>query len=266
MGRVERVEEPDDPRLRDFVRLRDVQLRSKLEPEAGLFLAEGHATIRRAIAAGYTLRAAVGSERDLAALDDVLGALDAPVYELEPETLSGTAGFPVHRGALASFARKPLPSAEELIADARRVVVLEDLNDHTNVGAMFRSAAALGWRPVLLTPRSADPLYRRAVRTSMGAVFSVPWTRIDWTRGAGVIRGAGITLAALTPAEGAVAIEAFDAPERVALVLGSEGAGVSPRWLAAADVRVRIPMHAGIDSLNVAAAAAIALYALGPRD
>ena len=265
MAPVERVDYPDDPRLRDFVRLRDVQLRSKLEPEEGLFLAEGHATIRRAIAAGYVLRAAVGSQKHLAALDDVLAQLDAPIFRMEPNALTSTTGFPVHRGALASFDRKALPLAEELIGGADRLLVLEDLNDHTNLGAVFRSAAALGWRPVLLTPRCADPLYRRAIRTSMGAVFSVPWTRIDWAGGADVLRAAGFLLAALTPSAEAVGIDQVERSGRLALVLGSEGAGLSNRWLEAADVRVRIPMHAGVDSLNVAAAAAIALYALGPH-
>ncbi len=265
MARVERVDDPHDPRLRDFVQLRDVQLRSKLEPEEGLFLAEGHATIRRALAAGYSLRSAVGSEKHLAALDDVLAPLDAPVYWMEPNALTSTTGFPVHRGALASFNRKPLEAPEALIAGADRLLVLEDLNDHTNLGAVFRSAAALGWRPILLTPRCADPLYRRAIRTSMGAVFSVPWTRIDWAEGGGVIRTAGLSLVALTPSVDAVVIDQLVPPRRIALVLGSEGAGLSTRWLEAADVRVRIPMHAGVDSLNVAAAAAIALYTLGPR-
>ena len=265
MTRAERVDDPDDPRLRDFVRLRDVQLRSKLEPAEGLFLAEGHATILRAIAAGYTLRSAVGSAKHLAGLDDVLARLDAPIYQMEPNALTSTTGFPVHRGALASFDRKPLERPEELVAGAGRVLVLEDLNDHTNLGAVFRSAAALGWRPVLLTPRCADPLYRRAIRTSMGAVFSVPWTRIDWADGAGAIRAAGLSLVALTPSADAAVIDQIDPPGRLALVVGSEGAGISTRWLDAADVRVRIPMYAGIDSLNVAAAAAIALYALGLR-
>jgi tRNA G18 (ribose-2'-O)-methylase SpoU len=265
MARVERVDDPDDPRLRDFVQLRDVQLRSKREPAEGLFLAEGHATIRRALAAGYALRSAVGSEKHLAGLDDVLGPLDASVYRMEPNALTSTTGFPVHRGALASFARKPLPTPEALIAEANHLLVLEDINDHTNLGAVFRSAAALGWRPVLLTPRCADPFYRRAIRTSMGAVFSVPWTRMDWAEGSGAIRAAGFSLVALTPSADAVAIDELERPRRVALVLGSEGAGISTRWLGAADVRMRIPMHAGVDSLNVAAAAAIALYVLGPR-
>jgi tRNA G18 (ribose-2'-O)-methylase SpoU len=265
MARAERLDDPDDPRLNDFVRLRDVQLRSKLEPQEGLFLAEGEATIRRAIAAGYALRAAVGSRKHLAALDDVLAPIDAPLFLMEPDVLSTTTGFPVHRGALASFDRKPLAPPEELVAGADRLLVLEDLNDHTNLGAVFRSAAALGWRPVLLTPRCADPLYRRAIRTSMGAVFSVPWTRIDWMGGADALHAAGFSVAALTPSAEAVGIDQIGRPGRLALVLGSEGAGLSPRWLDAADVRVRIPMHAGVDSLNAAAAAAIALYALGPR-
>ena len=140
-------------------------------------------------------------------------------------------------------------------------MVLEDLVDHTNVGAIFRSAAALGWQAVLVTPRCGDPLYRRAVRTSMGAVFTVPWTTIDHASGIDVLHAAGFMVVALTPEE-ATKIDALDPPERCAMIVGTEGPGISPAWLASADARVRIPMHAGIDSLNVSTAAAIALYVL----
>jgi len=259
--RAVRVADRHDPRLRDFLDLRDTQMRSAREPAEGFFLAEGEATIRRAFAAGYDPRAVVTTERWLAPLDD----LDVTAYVVPDDVLEATTGFPVHRGALASFARRPLPALGAVVADARRVVVLEDLVDHTNVGAVMRSAAAFGWDAVLLTPRCADPLYRRAVRTSMGAVFAVPWTRIDHRDGIGELHTAGFTLAALTPSADAVALEAVGHPPRLALAVGSEGPGLSPRWLEGADLRVRIPMPGDVDSLNVAAAAAVALYALGAR-
>ena len=258
-----RVAGPDDPRLRDFIALRDVQLRAKREPAEGLFLAEGEKVIRRALAAGYLVRSVLLTEAWLARLADVLE--DAEVLVVEDEVLEATTGFPVHRGALASFERRPLPTVKAVVAGARRVVVLEDLADHTNLGLIFRSAAALGMDAVLLTPRCADPLYRRAVKTSMGAVLSVPWTRIDWREGPSLLREHGFALVALTPAADAVPLEDVDrgALPRLALALGSEGQGLSSRWLEAADLRVRIPMREGIDSLNVAAAAAIAFHVLG---
>jgi tRNA G18 (ribose-2'-O)-methylase SpoU len=173
----------------------------------------------------------------------------------------------VHRGALASLNRRQLPPLVEVLDGAGRVAVLEDLSDHTNLGAVFRSAAALGVEAVVLTPRSADPLYRRAVRTSMGAVFTVPWTRIPWFEGPDLLHEAGLELVALTPADDAVDIRDVSAAAhpRVALAIGSEGDGLSERWFGAADLRVRIAMHDGIDSLNAAAAAAVAFHALAPR-
>lgn len=262
--RVERIDDPADPRLRDFTDLRDVQLRSRCEPEEGLFLAEGERTIRRALAAGYEPRAVLATDRWLVSLADAMRDADVPAYVADEATLTATTGYPVHRGALASFARRPLPSPDEVLREARRVVVLEDVVDHTNVGAVFRSAAALGWDAALLTPRAADPLYRRAVRTSMGAVFRLPWTRIDHREGPQVLREAGFVVWALTP-DAERSIDEPAPPERLALVLGAEDPGMSARWRGAADVRVGIPMAAGIDSLNVGAAAAIALFALGPR-
>jgi len=256
------MDDPSDPRLRDFMHLRDVQLRSRLEPEEGLFLAEGERTIRRALAAGYEPRALLTAARWLEPLEDVLGGVDVPAYVLDAGALETTTGYPVHRGALASFDRRPLPSPDQVLSGARRVVVLEDLVDHTNVGAIFRSAAALGWDGVLLTPRAADPLYRRAVRTSMGAVFRLPWTRIDHREGPKRLHEEGFAIWALTP-DGDLALGAGEAPERLALVLGAEDPGMSDRWLNAADVRIRIPMAEGVDSLNVGAAAAIALHMLG---
>jgi tRNA G18 (ribose-2'-O)-methylase SpoU len=271
MTRIEHVADISDPRLRDFTDLRDVQLRSRREVDEGLFLAEGEATIRRAIEAGYEPRTFLFSERVarrwMTSATDLLERTDAPALAVQDDVLQATTGFPVHRGALASMQRRPLPELDEVLAGAARVAVLEDLTDHTNVGIVFRSVAALGADAVLLTPRCADPLYRRAVRTSMGAVFAVPWTRLPWKEGPDLLRAAGFELAAITPAPGATPVNDVDpaAHPRLALALGSEGPGLSERWITAADLRVRIPMHSGIDSLNVGVAAAVAFFALTLR-
>ena len=267
MIRTERVADPADPRLRDFIDLRDVQLRSRREPAEGFFLAEGELTIRRAIETGYEPRSFLLTERWLASMADVLERTEVPALLVEDDILRATTGFPVHRGALASMRRRQLPELGDLLKSAARVAVLEDLTDHTNVGAVFRSAAAFGVDALALTPRCADPLYRRAVRTSMGAVFNIPWTRIPWNEGPDLLRAAGFELAALTPAHDASPIDAVGASAhpRLALALGGEGPGLSNRWLEAADLRLRIPMDPGIDSLNVGAAAAVAFFALRPR-
>jgi len=251
------VDDAGDPRLSPFLNLRDTRMRAAREPAEGFFLAEGVLTIRRALAAGYEPRAVLATEAMLADLDD----LDVTAYVVSDRVLEATTGFPVHRGALASFARKPMRDAAALLADAARVVVLEDLVDTTNVGAIFRVAAALGWDAVVLSARCGDPLYRRAVRTSMGGVFTVPWTRVAHRTGIEVLHAAGLTVIALTPSS-PVDLASIEAPPRRALLVGSEGPGVSRRWLDAADLAVRIPMHREIDSLNVATAAAIGLYAL----
>ncbi|MGZ8593658.1 MAG: TrmH family RNA methyltransferase, partial [Actinomycetota bacterium] len=250
---------------RDFTELRDVELRTAREADEGLFIAEGEKTIRRALAVGFEPRAFLLTEAWLGSVEDV--AEGADVFVVPDEVLDATAGYPVHRGALASFHRRPLPSLAEVLDGARRVAVLEDVSDHTNLGAIFRSAAALGVDAVVLTPRAADPLYRRAIRTSMGAVFSIPWTRVPWFEGPDLLRDAGLTLLALTPAPDAVDLRDVDAAglDRAGLAIGNEGDGLSERWLRAADLLVRIPMREGIDSLNAAAAAAVAFYALaGP--
>jgi tRNA G18 (ribose-2'-O)-methylase SpoU len=257
---VDPIADPSDPRLRDFTSLRDAELRRATEEAEGLFVAEGGTTIRRAIAAGFEPRSVVASASHADALRD----LPIPISVVDEAVLAATTGFPVHRGALASFARRPLPPVARLLRTARRVVVCEDLVDPTNLGLLLRSVAALGWDAALLTPRCADPLYRRAIKTSMGAVFTLPWTRIDWREGASLLRERGFVLAALTPAADATPIDDLaPVPRRLALAFGSEGPGLSRRWLDEADVRVRIPMRDGVDSLNVAAAAAIALHALG---
>ncbi|WP_370248552.1 TrmH family RNA methyltransferase [Nocardioides sp.] len=262
MARLVEIDDPADPRLADYRDLRDVELRKHVEAEHGLFLAEGEKVVRRAVEAGHRARSFLMSPRWLEGLADVLERSDAPCYVLSEDLAEQVTGFHVHRGALASLTRTPLPSVEEVLAGARSVLVLEDVVDHTNVGAVFRCGAALGFDAVLLAPRCADPLYRRSVKVAMGTVFSVPWTRLpDWYGALPDLTARGFTTIALTLAEDAVPIEeAVAGCDRVALVLGSEGHGLSARWQEAADRRAVIPMSAGVDSLNVAAAAAVACY------
>jgi tRNA G18 (ribose-2'-O)-methylase SpoU len=263
------VGEASDPRLADYVRLTDVHLRRSLEPAHGLFVAEGEKVIRRAIGAGYPVRSLLVTRDKLAGLADLAEACPGPVYVVAPEVAEQVTGYRVHRGALASMQRRPLPPVAEVTGPARRIVVLEDIVDHTNVGAIFRCVAALGFDAVVLAPRCADPLYRRSVRVSMGAVFAVPYARLDdWREGLGALRAAGFRLLALTPAADAVPIAeaaeraAADPASRIALMLGGEGDGLSARWRDQADAGVRIPMSRGVDSLNVASAAAVACYLL----
>ena len=267
MAELIHVSDADDPRLADYRDLRDVSLRKSLESEHGLFLAEGEKVVRRALQAGHRARSFLMAERWLAGLADVLDPSDAPCFVVTEQLAERVTGFHVHRGALASLERRPLPSVEAVLAGATSVLVLEDIVDHTNVGAVFRSAAALGFDAVLLAPRCADPLYRRAVKVAMGAVFSVPWTRLpSWYDALPDLSARGFTTVALTLAEGSVPIEeAVAGLGRVALVLGSEGHGLSPRWQETADRRAVIPMQAGIDSLNVAAASAVACYVTARR-
>ncbi|MEY9489778.1 tRNA G18 (ribose-2'-O)-methylase SpoU [Streptomyces calvus] len=259
------VEDPDDPRLHDYTGLTDVELRRRREPAEGLFIAEGEKVIRRAGEAGYAMRSMLLSAKWIDAMRDVIDRATAPVYVVDPALAEKVTGYHVHRGALASMQRKPLPTADELLRTARRVVIMESVNDHTNIGAIFRSAAALGMDAVLLSPDCADPLYRRSVKVSMGAVFSVPYGRVEtWPRGLDAVRGAGFTVLALTPDARARSLDEV-APhrmDRVALMLGAEGEGLSGRALDAADTWVRIPMSHGVDSLNVGAAAAVAFYAV----
>jgi tRNA G18 (ribose-2'-O)-methylase SpoU len=260
------IDNVDLPELADYSRLTDVALRRALEPAGGLYLAESTKVITRALAAGHVPRSVLLNERWLPDLEPLLtGYPDLPVYVGSEETLQRLTGFHLHRGALAAMHRPALPPLEEVLAGARRVVVLEDIVDHTNVGAAFRAVAGLGADAVLVSPRCADPLYRRSVRVSMGTVLQVPWTRIgEWQDAAPRLRDAGFHLAALALADGAVALEEFaaDPPPRVAIVMGAEGDGLSRRALASADTIVTIPMSHGVDSLNVASAAAVALYAL----
>lgn len=261
------IEDPDDPRLGDYRDLRDVELRKHLESAEGLFIAEGEKVVRRAAEGGFAARSFLMAPRWLEGLADVLDVSDAPCFVVDEALAEQVTGFHVHRGALASMHRRTLPSVEEVLAGARTVVVLEDVVDHTNVGAAFRSAAALGVDAVLLSPRCADPLYRRSVKVAMGTVFTMPYARIsDWFGGIDALKAAGFTTVALTLADDAVDLEdALAGQDRVALLMGTEGHGLSARWSESADVRAVIPMTAGVDSLNVAAATAVACYVARAR-
>lgn len=267
---ITRISDLSDPALDDYSRLTDVALRRVSEPAGGLYIAESTKVITRAIAAGHRPRSVLLQEQWLPDVEPLLvGFPDVPVFVGDSPLLERLTGYHLHRGALAAMHRPELPDPRDLLASATRVVVLEDIVDHTNVGAIFRSVAGLGADAVLVTPRCADPLYRRSVRVSMGTVLQVPWTRLpEWDEAAPILHDAGFTIAALALADDAVTLDAFaaDPPARVALVLGSEGDGLSRHALGSADTVVTIPMLHGVDSLNVASASAVALWALRHRD
>lgn len=265
------VADPRDERVRDYFCLTDVALRRLLEPERGLYMAESDKVLRRALQAGHRMRSLLMTPRWVRQWPDLLRTAEeqgAPVFVAAPTVAEAMTGFHLHRGVIAAMHRPELPPLEEVLAGARRVAVLEDVVDHTNVGAVFRSAAALGVDAVLVTPRCADPLYRRSVRVSMGTVFQVLWTRVEpWPGSVDMLKDLGLTVAALALSGDAVSLEEIEAdpPERLALVLGTEGEGLSARTVQAADLVVRIPMGGGVDSLNVAAASAVAFWAVRPR-
>ena len=261
---VVRVVDADDLRVADYRNLTDVGLRKRWEPEHGLFMAESHQVIERALGAGYPVRSVLTTERWLDAVEQLTLPDDTPVFVGDEVTINAITGYRVHRGALAAMSRLPLPSVDEIVDGARRLVILEGIVDHTNVGAIFRSAAGLGFGAVLVDPTCADPLYRRSVRVSMGAVFAVPWTRLStWPGGLERLKATGWTIVALTPGVGALDLDEFRSEEHanLAVILGTEGDGISAGAQALTDYRVRIPMAAGVDSLNVAAAAAVTFYA-----
>jgi tRNA G18 (ribose-2'-O)-methylase SpoU len=264
------LESADDPRVADYTQLTDVHLRKLREPAEGMYIAESSRVLRRALAAGHRPRSFFLAEKWLRDLADIFEQYpDVPAYIGSAALLEEITGFHLHRGAMAAMHRPAPVPLPELLAGARRVAVLEDIVDHTNVGAIFRSAAALGVDAVLVSPRCGDPLYRRSVRVSMGTVFQVPWARLeDWPGGLAVLRQHGFTVAAMELTPDAVDLDELAArkPERLALVLGTEGAGMSESTLAAVDLAVQIPMRAGVDSLNVAAASAVAFWELRPRD
>lgn len=255
------VTDPDDPRLAPYTRLTDMQLRMVAEPAQGIFMAEGEKVIRRALAAGLEIRSALMAPKWWPGLAAVIPE-ETPVFLAPPGLLADITGYRVHRGALAVFGRPAPPRPEAVLHQAATGLLLEDLVDHTNVGAIFRSAAGLGVDAILVTARCADPWYRRSVKTSMGAVFSIPWTVVpDVHAGLESAQRAGMTAVALDPA-GDTELRQWQRTGPTLLALGTEGAGLSRAARESIDVHISIPMVRGIDSLNVAAAAAVACYAL----
>jgi tRNA G18 (ribose-2'-O)-methylase SpoU len=263
------ITDPADRRVDDYRQLHDARARRLMERPGdegpGFFVAEGAHALQRLLASGRRLRSVLVDPVRLEALAGDLAGLDAPVLVADQPTLRAVAGFPVHRGVLAAADRWALPDPTEVLAGAERVAVLEDINDHENLGVIFRSAGSLGVDAVLLSPRCCDPLYRRSVRVSMGHVLAVPWTRLEpWPEAIGVVARAGFSLVAFTPAADAEPLTGWrpSPGERVAALLGAEGPGLSPAALATAHRRVTIPMRRPGDSLNVGSAAAIAFFAL----
>lgn len=261
-----RLDSADDARVKDYGKLTDTQLRRSVEAAQGLYIAESSKVLRRALAAGHRPRSFFMAEKWLDSLADVFAAHpEVPVYCGSDAVLEEITGFHLHRGALAAMDRPEPVDFRSLLPGARRLAVLEDIVDHTNLGAIFRSAAALDVDAVLISPRCADPLYRRSIRVSMGTVFQVPWARLlQWPDDLAVLQDAGFRTVALALADDALSLDqlAADPPERLALILGTEGEGLSETTLAAADASVMIPMSGGVDSLNVAAASAVAFWAV----
>lgn len=254
-----------DAQVSDYLNLTDVALRRKTEPAQGLYIAESSKVIRRALSAGHTPRSVLTAEKWLTDMTVLFENHDVPIYVGTDRDVEKMTGFHLHRGALAAMTRPELPNLDAILTDARLVVVLENLVDHTNVGAIFRAVAGLGADAVLVTPECADPLYRRSIRVSMGSVLQVPWTRLtSWPADMSLLKEHGFHVAALALDDRAVDLRTFATarPERVALVFGAEGDGLAAPTLAGVDTVVRIPMLHGVDSLNVASAAAVALFAV----
>jgi tRNA G18 (ribose-2'-O)-methylase SpoU len=259
---VIRIDDAGDRRLADYVELSDPAARRRRERDE-LFVAEGVTAIERLLASGHHVRSVLVTPKAHARLASALDGLDAPVYVAEPAVLHATVGFSLHRGAVAAADRRPLPELADVLRPARRVAVLEGLNDPENLGAVARSARALGIDAFVLDPTCIDPYYRRTVRVSMGEVLFLPTARArHWPADLERVRAAGFELWALSPDLGGEDIWSLAVPDRVAVLLGAEGPGLSPAALAAADRRVRIPIRPGVDSLNVGHAAAVTFAAL----
>ena len=265
----------DDANLDPYVRLTDLQLRSRIEPSKALFIAESAEVISRALSGGMQPISLLTSQKFLPSLDGVFGQLqdlapEVPVFVVPEAELRKLTGFELTRGALAAFRRPPERPVEEVVKDAHLVAVLEDIRNHTNVGAIFRSAAAIGADAVLVSPACYDPLYRRAVRVSMGTVFQVPWARIgtdahDWSRdGVPLLHELGFTTAAMALSDDSIPLDdpRLKQCEKLALVFGTEGDGLARSTISRCDYTVRIPMQHGVDSLNVAASSAVAFWEL----
>lgn len=283
------IDSIDDERVAAYTNLTEIQLRNRLEPERGLFIAESPKVIDRALAAGREPISLLVEEPWIEGMSQTFDVVDKrwgtdiPVYVASPEQLRQLTGYRLHRGALSAMRRWPLPSVEETCRDARRVAVMENIVDHTNVGALMRSAAALDVDAVLVTPSCGDPLYRRAARVSMGTVFQIPWTRIGgddkhfWPRrGLEELRSLGFTTVAMALSDDSISLdeltrrlnnspESADHIDKLALIFGTEGDGLSRHTIAGADLTVKIPMSHGVGSLNVAASSAVAFYATSPK-
>ncbi len=263
MATITPVDDAADPRLDDYRDLTAADRRPDRPGGRGLVIAEGVVVVRRLLDSPYPVRSLMGVPRRLAELGPDLDAVDVPAYAVDADTMAAAVGFHLNRGVLAVADRAAPVDGIALARSARVLAVCEGVNDHENLGSLFRNAAALGVDGLLLGPRCSDPLYRRSVRVSMGHVLRVPFAELPgpWPAALDGLRAAGLTVAALTPAPTAVPLAAAGlAGRRTALLLGAEGPGLTPEALAAADVAVRIPMASGVDSLNVATAAAIAFH------
>ncbi|APT84299.1 TrmH family RNA methyltransferase [Corynebacterium aquilae] len=266
MVSVIRIEDPLDPRLDDYRDLNRSDSRPDLPGGKGLVIAEGLLVVPRLCQSRFPVRSVVGFGSRLASFIDEFGDPGVPVYEVTREVLAQVAGFDLHRGLLCAADRAPALSVDEVLEGARSVVVLEGVGDHENIGSIFRNAAGLGVDAVLFGAGCADPLYRRVVRVSMGHVLRLPFahmegTRTTWQRGLDELKQRGFTVVSLTPDPAAVHLaEAMAGAEKVALLLGAEGPGLTEHAMRATDVRARIPMAPGTDSLNVATAGAVAFY------
>lgn len=272
MANIIEISDLSMPELDIYTRLTEAQLRNRLEPDKGIFIAESPKVIQRALDAGYTPLSILTERKHITgqASEIIDRCGDIPVYTGESGLLEELTGYRLTRGVLCAMLRPGYPSVDKVCSDARRVAVLEGIVDTTNIGAIFRSAAALGIDAILVTPTCCDPLNRRSVRVSMGTVFQVPWTRIgekmdDWPRpGLDILHSLGFKTAAMALTDESVSIDdaALMAEEKLAIILGTEGDGLSHSTIAECDYTVKIPMSHGVDSLNVAAASAVAFWQL----
>lgn len=264
---VIRIDSLDHPGARPYGALTEAQLRNRLEPENGIFIAESPKVIRVALAAGYEPLSLLCEERHICgdAADIIASLPEMPVYTADRQLLASLTGYTLTRGVLAAMRRKPFRQLSELLEDAHRIVVIDSVVDTTNIGAIFRSTAALGIDAVLLTPSSCDPLNRRAVRVSMGTVFQVPWAWLDSP--VNTLRDYGFKTVAMALTDRSVSLDYPPLKEenRLALIMGTEGDGLAQSTIEEADYTVRIPMARGVDSLNVAAATAVACWELRKR-
>jgi tRNA G18 (ribose-2'-O)-methylase SpoU len=255
-----------DPRLSDYAAIDPRIPRRDVERAAvigGYAICEGPLLVRRTLETDIRVRSVMVTPSRLCKLADVLEDVDAPVYVAEKAVLEEVVGYAFHRGAVASVERPVQPGLAALLAGARRIAVCEGITDHENLGSIFRNAAAFGLDAVLLDPTTCDPLYRRSIRVSMGHALRMPWARVEpWPDALDLLHEAGFTTAALTPGPGSIVLDQIDRSIPIAFMLGTEGPGLTPGALARADLRVRIPMAPGVDSLNVAATSALAFRAI----